>query len=532
MIRSRPLAIALICSLFCAAPLMATDAAGATQQPAPASAASSSTVPASNVWYEIFVRSWYDTNGDGIGDINGVTAKLDYLQKLGISGIWLMPISPSPSYHGYDVTDYEGINPQYGSMADFEHLLSEAHKRGIKVIIDLVANHSSSQNPWFIAAQNPKNPKHDWYQWATRKTDTTVISATDSPAWHTNAQGKKYMGVFTADMPDLDYDNPAVRQAMIKIGQFWLKKGIDGFRLDAAQHIYYDYKWQDGNAAVLEKNLAWWQQFRQGMNQVDPNAYIIGEVTQQTPKALAPWFGPLSAVFDFPLAEQLIASARSERDDGLGALLDRTTAAYHQASSGKPAMDAPFLTNHDQQRVMSQLDDNVAHMRMAAAMLLTLPGDPFIYYGEELGMRGSKPDPDLREPMRWYRDPHGEGQTTWKAFTAGDGPAISVQAQSGRPGSMLSHYRTLIDWRAQISALRDGVAHSRATGQPHVVAWELVDPSARVLVLHNLSGAAQKIDLDTPALQPFSNLIKHTAADAAIHGQTLTLPPYSSALLD
>src|SRR5690242_10700304 len=157
-----------------------------------------------DVYYEIFVRSWYDTNGDGIGDLNGVTARLDYLKSLGVDGIWLMPINPSPSYHGYDITDYYAINPQYGTMADFERLLREAHKRGIKIIMDMVMNHSSDRSPWFKAAQDPHSPYHDWYTWATPDTDLKAISATGGEAWHTAPNGKSdsgehYLGIFTSE---------------------------------------------------------------------------------------------------------------------------------------------------------------------------------------------------------------------------------------------------------------------------------------------------------------------------------------------
>ncbi len=209
------------------------------------------------------MRSWADTNGDGIGDLNGVTARLDYLQSLGISGIWLMPINPSPSYHGYDITDYYGINPQYGTLDDFRHLLAEAHKRHIKVIIDLVINHSSDQHPWFKAARDVSSPYHDWYSWAGPHTDLDAISAVGGKAWRT-AGNAHYLGDFTGAMPDLNYDTPGVRQEMLKLGRYWLRQGVDGFRLDAAQHIYYDFKAQDGDPVVLKKNLAWWSQFRHG----------------------------------------------------------------------------------------------------------------------------------------------------------------------------------------------------------------------------------------------------------------------------
>ncbi|MEO6800790.1 MAG: alpha-amylase family glycosyl hydrolase [Rhodanobacter sp.] len=509
----------LVALLAATGPLQATSSAQRGNTPQ----------AASGVWYEIFVRSFYDTNGDGIGDLNGVTAKLDYLKSLGVSGIWLMPISPSPSYHGYDVTDYVGINPQYGTMADFDRLLAAAHRRGIKVIMDLVINHSSNQHPWFKAARDPASPYHDWYQWSDQHTNLAAISATGSPAWH--ALGKQhYLGIFVAEMPDLNFDNPAVRKEMLRIGQFWLRRGVDGFRLDAAQHIYYDFENQHDDPNILAKNLAWWSEFRRGVDTVDPDAYLIGEVTRDTEAELAPWFKALSAVFNFPLATQLIESARTGQAGKLAGMLDRTTRDYH-AATGKYGVDVPFLSNHDQERVMSQLHDNPQQMRIAAAMLLTLPGEPFIYYGEELGMRGKKPDPDLREPMRWYRHPQSTGETHWKAFTAGDGADVTVQAQQADPHSLLARYRELIGWRRRISALRDGALVTRDLGTPQLVAWELHDGRDDVLVVHNLSDHSQTVRLDAHDLQRFALVAEQTVADTSLANDALSLPAYGSAVL-
>ncbi|HET6433668.1 alpha-amylase family glycosyl hydrolase [Dyella sp.] len=485
--------------------------------------------PASGVYYEIFVRSWYDTDGDGVGDLNGVTAKLDYLKSLGVSGIWLMPINPSPSYHGYDVTDYEAINPQYGSMADFERLLAEAHKRGIKVIIDLVINHTSSRHPWFVAAQDPRDPHHAWYRWAGPDTDLSARSAAGDTAWQTLPDGRHYLGIFSRGMPDLDYDHPAVRQAMVGIGQFWLRKGVDGFRLDAARHIYLDFKSQEGDRTILARNLAWWGQFMRGVHAVKPEAYVIGEVTDDRWQQLAPWYGALSAVFDFPLATRLIDAARDERAGDLGDLLQQRYAGF-AAAAGKPGSNAPFLSNHDQNRVMSQLGADAAHMRTAAAMLLTLPGHPFVYYGEELGMRAVKPDPDLREPMRWERSPRAAGETRWKQPTARDGAEVSVQAELADPGSLLARYLMLIHWREQIPALRDGTLSAFASGNPHVAGWRLRDDRSRVLVLHNLSGQAQTLALGEHA-PAFSTIARQTGPGATLAGSRLVLPPYTSVIL-
>jgi glycosidase len=484
------------------------------------------------VYYEVFVRSWYDTNGDGIGDLNGVTARLDYLKSLGVDGIWLMPINPSPSYHGYDITDYYAINPQYGTMADFERLLHEAHKRGIKVIMDMVLNHSSDRSPWFKAAQDPHSKYHDWYTWATPGTDLKRISATGGQAWHAAPNSRPdsrqyYLGVFTSEMPDLNYDDPAVRAEMIKVGRFWLDKGVDGFRLDAAQHVYENFETDRRTAAALKKNLAWWREFHQGIDVANPHAWVVGEVWRHDPDKLAPWMAALDAVFDFPLAQRLIDSAGSETDRDIGSTLERRDAGYRAAARGR-FDDAPLLSNHDQERVMSQLDGNPQHMRTAAAMLLTLPGHPFVYYGEELGMRGEKPDPHLREPMRWYRPGKGTGETTWEGWSVKDGPTVSVEAEDKDPGSLLNRYRMLIGWRVDIPALRDGVLHNWRDNNLQVAAWELDDPHGDVLVLHNLSGQAQSVTLPP---QRFHALLRHSLAGTMVQNGRLQLPAYGSAIL-
>lgn len=498
-------------------------AAAPTAQPAP-----------SGVWYEIFVRSFYDSNGDGIGDLDGVTAKLDYLKSLGVSGIWLMPINPSPSYHGYDVTDYFAVNPQYGTLADFRRLVRAAHARGIKVIIDMVINHSSNESAWFKSALDPKSPYHDWYTWAGKYTDLDSSSAAGARAWHAAGDaaesGQYYLGIFAASMPDLNYDNPAVRAEMIKVGRFWLKQGADGFRLDAARHIYENFPWDVDDPAMVAKNIAWWNQYRRGLDAVNPHAYLVGEVTRNEATELAPYLKPLNAVFNFPLAKQLIAAAGSERNMGLGPTLEISYAAY-EAADGGTIKDAPFLSNHDQERVMSQLDDDPNHMHMAAAMLLTLPGQPFVYYGEELGMQGRKPDPDLREPMRWDRSTTAKGETTWEVGNPANGPAVSVRAEKADPHSLLNLYTRLIHWRSEVPALRDGGFHAYPEANDHIVAWERTDGARTVLVVHNLSGETQAMALTVPDQPHFTRVLKQTSPGASIHADTLSMPAYTSVVL-
>ncbi len=488
----------------------------------------SSTAAPSGVYYEIFVRAWYDTNGDGIGDLNGVTAKLDYLKSLGISGIWLMPINVSPSYHGYDITDYYGINPQYGSMADFQHLLDEAHKRGIAVTMDMVINHTSQQHPWFLAARDASDAHHDWFTWANGKPDLSAESAAGGKIWHPIGN-TWYLGDFGGGMPDLNYDNPAVRAEMVKVGQFWLSKGVDGFRLDAAKHIYDDFKSRENDPEIVAKNVTWWTEFRDAMAKVNPQMTLVGEVTAESPTQLAPYLKPLGSIFDFPLAEQLIVSAKGERVDQLDAPLKATYDAY-RATGDLSFIDSTFLSNHDQERVMSRLGGDQNHMRMAAAMLLTLPGRPYLYYGEELGMEGRKPDPNLREPMRWTREP-GEGESRWKPSSVKQGEAVSVQAQESDPHSLLNTYRMLIGWRSQVSALRDGDLVLQATGNPHVLAYWRNDGKQRVLVVHNLSGKPVTWKTGEHVLPDGAAVLLSSQQDITLQGDSLKMPAYSSVVI-
>ncbi|MHA6206081.1 alpha-amylase family glycosyl hydrolase [Dyella soli] len=515
---------------------------------ADAAAAAPATAAPSGVYYEIFVRAWYDTNGDGIGDLNGVTAKLDYLKSLGISGIWLMPINTAPSYHGYDVTDYYGINPQYGNEADLQRLLDEAHKRGIAVTMDMVINHTSQVHPWFIAARDAADPHHDWYTWAGPQADLGALStASDSRIWHPLGKAH-YLGDFGGGMPDLNYDNPAVRAEMIKVGRYWIAKGVDGFRLDAAKHIYDDFKARQHDPEIVAKNVAWWTEFHDAIAAVNPHVTLVGEVMAESPAQLAPYLRPLGSIFDFPLAEQLIVSAKDERVGKLDALLKDTYDAYRsaveaQGAAAAPFIDSTFLSNHDQERVMSRLGGNLEHMRMAAAMLLTLPGRPYIYYGEELGMEGRKPDPNLREPMRWQRQPAtsansraqdapaGYGQSRWKPSSVHQGEAVSVQAEQDDPSSLLNTYRTLIGWRAQVAALRDGDLQLLATGNPSLLAYWRRAGAQRVLVVHNLSGQPLSWKADGQVLPPHASVLLKSKPGVTLDGDRLSLPAYSTAVL-
>ncbi|HEX8756163.1 MAG TPA: alpha-amylase family glycosyl hydrolase [Steroidobacteraceae bacterium] len=480
----------------------------------------------SGVYYEIFVRSFADSNSDGVGDLNGITARLDYLKWLGVSGLWLTPIYPSPTYHGYDVTNYFAVNPQFGNLADFHRLLREAHARGIKVLIDMVLNHTSNRNPWFEQALDPRSPYHGWYIWAGKGADLAAQSSVGIPAWH-RRDGQYYLGDFSDEMPELNYDSSAVRREMIHVGRFWLAQGVDGFRLDATTQIYIDCKADIGSPRAIGKNIAWWRQYHDALRTTDPSVFLLGEVPASTEAQAAPYYAALNSVFDFPLAKGLVAAADTETSPNLGQYVAAAWRSFQQNAHGR-IVDSPFIGNHDRDRVLDQLHGNMSHMRMAAAMLLTMPGHPFVYYGEEIGMHGIKPDERIREPMRWDRGPHQRGETWWEPAPDNASPDLSVAAERGNPQSLLSFYRRLIHWRVDLTALRDGAIAPYPIDGGAISAYTRTDGEQRLLVIHNLSGSSHSVSLPDTS---FRAVIRRTRPGIRLRGRELTLPGYSTALL-
>ncbi len=432
------------------------------------------------VFYEIFVRSFRDSDGDGIGDFNGITEKLDYLQGLGIRGLWLMPINPSPSYHGYDVTDYYGVNPDYGTMDDFKHLLEEAHKRDIRIIIDLVLNHTSSQHPWFESALTAGSEYHDWYKWS--ETDPGTSGPWGQQTWYKASNGQYYYAIFWDQMPDLNYDNEAVQEEVKKITSFWLKDvGIDGFRLDAVRYLAEDQKLAD--ASSNHAFLAEWGEYYRSVN---PQAFTVGEAwtDNANAKEYTRTDKELDSAFNFDLSTAILKSLNEGNNTSVRFLLQTTTRDF-------PGQDnSNFLTNHDMPRLMNQLGENKeGKAKAAAGILLTAPGIPFIYYGEEIGMSGTKPDELIRTPMQWTGE-KGAGFTegiSWEEINS-DFTTISVAAQTGDSTSLLEHYRELIQLRKAHSALHNGKTYVAESKSNKLVAYLRADAEETLLVVINISG--------------------------------------------
>jgi len=479
--------------------------------------------PPNGVYYEIFVRSFADSNGDGIGDLRGATQKLDYLQELGIDGIWLMPINASPSYHGYDVTDYKAINPEYGTLDDLKSFLAEAHKREIKVLMDFVVNHTSREHPWFQdAVTNTNSPYRNYFLWEAPGVNLDATGEWGQPLWH-GTPGNRYHSVFWEGMPDLNFDNPAVRKEMIEAGQFWLRDvGLDGFRLDAAKHIY--------EADHPEQNHAWWREFRTAMVQAKPDAFLVGEVWD-LPDVVAPYLKDgLHSAFNFDLSKTLVSAAQNELDSDIATSLVRVREAY-AAGTGNRYYDSIFLTNHDIDRVMSQLEGNVDHAKMAASMLLTLPGNPFLYYGEEIGMEGHKPDEQIREPFPWKKDPKAPEQTSWEPSTNNsDFANKSLEAQMADSSSLYNHYKTMIDVRRTSQTLTLGEIAVSSASASGVAAWKRTYEQETLLVLHNLTGQPQPVKLADD--HAFEDVFFTSKEDAKVTDGVAYLPPYSTVILE
>ncbi len=496
------------------------------------------------VFYEVFVRSFADSDGDGIGDLAGLTARLDYLNDgdpatgddLGVTALWLMPIFESPSYHGYDTVDYEAVEADYGSRRDLRRLLRAARRRGIRVIVDFMINHTSSQHPWFAdSASSPEAARRDWYVWRPDNPGWTQPWG-PGPTWHPG-NGAWYYGIFWSGMPDLNFLHPPVRQEAIRLARLWLRRGLDGFRLDAARHLIAAGPGELQNDTP--ETHAFWREFAAAIRERRPRALLVGENWTDTP-TIATYYGEVDEVrggdelpmnFNFPLAAAVVDGVGRGRADGIVPVLEEMATVYPHG-----VLDGTFLTNHDQRRLASQLGGSPERLRLAPAILLTLPGTPFLYYGEEVGLANGPGDRDeqKRTPMPWSDEPDGgfsEGEP-WFAFAPGREHA-NVARQTGDPGSLLSHYRRWIRARRASPALRRGGVRLLETGEPGdaVLCFVREAGDERALAAHNLTGDLQIVGplaLAADQLEPLQVDAGARPAGGGPGGWRLVLPPWAS----
>jgi len=514
------------------------------------------------VVYEIYPRSFADSNNDGTGDLKGITAHLDYLQQLGVDAIWITPCFPSPQVDfGYDVSDYENIDPQYGTLADFDTLVAEGKKRGIKVILDFVVNHTSDQHNWFEESRKSKtNPYRDYYIWRDGKGDQPPNhwqNLFGGSAWDRDAAtGQWYYHAFDPHQPDLNWRNPAVEKAMFDITRFWYERGVYGFRLDAVDNLYEDPQLREnpGSRRLYTSNLAEVHTELQRLRKVAdefPGRVLIGETWTDTPEQLAVYYGPhnnelqLPMYFNFTTLNKLSAPA----------FRDKIAAIETNAAHGWPAF---VLSNHDIRRWLDRYGDgahNAAIAKLMSAMLLTLRGTAILYYGEELGMTNH--DPERLEDVRdkpgakgWPADKGRDGERTpmqWNTATNAGFDAcakpwlpvnpnyktINVAAESADPNSLLNWYRRLIALRRDHAALYNGDYRALNPSDPNVLSYLRQSGDKRVLIALNMSAQAQTVGFDPKELGgTTATVLLVNGAEQPVSLKEVKLEPYGVLIVE
>ncbi len=454
-----------------------------------------------SIAYEIFVPSFCDSNGDGIGDLQGIRSKLPYLKDLGVDLIWLSPIFTSPSYHKYDVKDYYAIDPNFGSMTDFEHLVADAHGQGMQLILDLVINHSSERHSWFLDAKhNAFSQFRDYYIWKTpqeikdlnaEQRAETADSQERNP-WHVanKVDEQKYYGMFWSGMPDLNLANETVQEEVFSIAQYWLKKGVDGFRLDAAKHVFPP--WQE------EMTQPFWRKFTEKCKEIKADAYIVGEVWTSA-ENVAPYYESFSSNFNFQLCDGLRELIRHER--GAKELIERLKAAHGNFDSyNTNFIDATIQGNHDMERIGTVANGNINKLQMATFLQFTLPGIPYIYYGDELGMLGPKPDERIREAFLWDTRWEDKGRCQWQKPKYNTDSKVSPMAiQVQNEDSLLNFYKKIIKVRKAVPALGDIENHSLENAEyatDGLFSFYRKGENSRVLVFQNVSHTSLQIQIN------------------------------------
>ena len=502
------------------------------------------TLPQDALWYkdaiiyQVHVRTFMDSNGDGIGDFRGLAEKLDYLQELGITALWLMPFFPSPLRDdGYDIADYRSVHPSYGTLDDFKHFLALAHDRGIRVIMEMVLNHTSDQHPWFQESRSSRdNPRRDWYVWSdtdTRYRGVRIIFLdTETSNWARDPVSKSYYWHrFFSHQPDLNYDNPAVREEMWSVMQFWLEMGVDAFRLDAVPYLVE----REGTSCEnLPETHVVLKDLRKRLDEHFPGRMLLAEANQW-PADLRPYFGEgdeFHMAFHFPVMPRMFMSVKLEDRKPIMDILQQTP------NIPDPCQWCLFLRNHDEltlemvtdierdymydtyagdkamrlnlgirRRLAPLLDNDRRRVELMNGMLMSLPGTPIIYYGDEIGMGDNVHLGDrngVRTPMQW--------DGGWDAgFSKADPenlysplimdpvygyPAVNVYSQGRSGHSLLAWMKRLIATRKSTQVFGRGSIEFLHPANHRVLAYVRQFKNETVLVVNNLSSSAQAVELD------------------------------------
>ncbi len=489
-------------------------------------------------FYEIFVGSFNDSDGDSVGDINGIIEKLDYLNDgnsktdsdLGIDGIWLTPIMPSPSYHKYDVEDYFAIDEQFGTMKDFDRLVNECHKRGIKLIIDMVLNHSSNTHPLFESAckqalKGDLSRDAKYYEIARYDTDP-------GDAYTSIGKGYYYESNFSPHMPEWNIFEDCTREYFKKIADFWLKKrNVDGFRLDATK--YYTCHHGEG------KDFLKW--YYDECKKIKPDVYIVGENWTGNSEICEMYSSGADSFFAFGFADSTGGFVNSVRNhNGVGLVSSIEKFEKNSKKENKNRINCYFLSNHDQKRSANFLKTvGEKGTKMAAALYMLMPGNPYIYYGEEIGLsQNAAADGDeyKREPMIWDKnnlpDIIVNGKTSAEESQA---PFGGVKQQEKDKNSLLGFYKRIIKIKNQNPEIARGEISEIKTDDNEIIEYCTEYKGSKIYVVHNLSDSEEKTVELPEGLALRGDLVasnsKKTDEHPALSGKTLTLPPYSTAIL-
>ena len=534
------LLVGLLFSLFgCASPEITetTDPSETTQTAEPGeviildAGTPVSTQTNARAYYHIFVGSFSDSNGDGIGDLRGIIERFDYLndgddssgKSLGVEGIWLSPIHPSPSYHKYDVKDYYAVDPKFGTLEDLKELIQLCHDRNVQLILDLVINHTSSQHPWFLKFReahvigNTEDPYYNYYTFAPDQSGANTFCALPGTREY-------YEGNFSHEMPELDYDNPVVREEMVKIAKFYLDMGIDGFRFDAAKYLYF------GNE---EKNVEFWKWYMEQLRNIKPDLYAVAEVWDGDPITY-PYFAALNC-FNFSMSQASGQIARAARGGYVSSYTEYVAQYIAEIQAQNPeAMPITFIANHDMDRAAGFLMTATGAAKVAANLSLLMPGSSFIYYGEEIGMLGSRggnnTDANRRLAMLWgdddtVKDPVGANYSAKQANG-------TVKDQLSDPNSLYNHYKKLIALRKANPEIANGVFTALDMNEGRVGGFLSEYEGKTVAVLHNTTANPVTIDLSKYPQIPTALLAGFVGVGtASLEGTILTLAGQTSVIL-
>lgn len=435
-----------------------------------------------DIFYEIFIRSFADADNDGNGDIKGVTAKLDYIQQLGITGIVLMPVNPSPYFDNSAASDFYSIDKSYGTSADFKNFMTEAHKRNIKVIVEFSFNKCSNIHPWFLNARMGKNSKYrDFFLWA----DTMTINY-EAEKWYWPADdkgkaisGQRYYARYGSEMPALNYNNQLLRKEILKIAAFWVKEmGVDGLCVQDPQYIYSEQ----------EKNNEWWKQFSDFVTGVKKDVIIAGDINAYTEVLRGYLKNGIISCYNYSVGEAIVRALANESSVGF---LDSILPSFKIFENAVGKMNATFLTRYNHTRIMSEVNGSINKAKMAASILMMLPGTPNLYYGEEIGMLGEKTGRNTCEPFLWDSKEEDKIRPQWlQPVFSKDETMVPLRLQQVDKSSLYNHYLNLIQLRENFPLLQTGSLIPLHLNDYHLLIYQLSDGRQTYTVIHNLS--AQK----------------------------------------